>query len=182
MVTRPRLETEYQDPPSRLVPCYACALRFSVGLSGFYDNGSSSKFSAAGDEMKLKRFLLRYYPPGAERFSARNWEGERGRGSCGGELLWKESSAGKGGDDGESGKANEGCGETGRTEEDNGESEGGAAGRAIQREQGEWKCRRKDPEKRQRKNGGQSFTAPDFIVQLKLTRLLVDLKVNFSGA
>lgn len=91
------------------------------------------------------------------------------------------SSAGKGGDDGGRRESlgvwvNGGCGETGRREEDNGESKGGAAGRAIQRERGWGKYRRKDSEKRQRANGGQSFTVPDFIVQLKLTRPVVDLK------
>ncbi|KAL7990874.1 hypothetical protein Chor_014304, partial [Crotalus horridus] len=64
IVTRSRPEAENQIPPFRLVPSYACALHLSVSLSGFYDNDSSSKFSAAGDKMKLKRFLLRYYPPG----------------------------------------------------------------------------------------------------------------------
>lgn len=103
IVTRSRPEAENQIPPFRLVPSYACALHLSVGLSGFYDNDSSSKFSVAGDKMKLKRFLLRYYPPGAERFTAEL--GGRERGSCGCQLLWEESSAGKDRDDGESDKA-----------------------------------------------------------------------------
>lgn len=138
--------------------------------------------------MKLKRFLLRYYPPGAERFSDRIGR-KRGR-----ETVAEANSCGKRARRGRvvmMGKAakprlgvraNGACRETGRRGKDNGESEGGAAGRAIQREREWWKCRRKDPEKRQRANGGQSFTAPDFIVQLKLTRPVVDLKVNFSGA
>ena len=67
-----------------------CLSRFSLRKSGDVCGGAlwpagknkiTSLFSQAASCMKLKRFLLRYYPPGEEETGGKcgEWERERGR-------------------------------------------------------------------------------------------------------